>query len=763
MNYDFAYIKEQVDLRDLVSAILEPKGDKWVCPKCKSGTHKNKTPAFSVTPDGKHWACFNCSPEGGDCLALMEHVYGITDPVEQAKKVVELTGVEPSPAGNSSLLVNPSQADHLPTDAGELEELMKRDEVTLAELKALMVERGHAQKTQPVSTWEPELIKAICKQWGGNILPRIEDKRAPSKEQAAEYVRNYLADARANLKSAEGGAACLQYLKGRGFTDEEIERFGFGYNPRYNNAVIPWQGADYYAERRLDAKEGENKYYNAPTKKAGKKPLFNPQALEHDTIILVEGLLDAYALLGVDFDNVVSLTTDNVSNDYLELLTETQYKGVIVLALDNDERGQEGAERVKKKLSEAGFVYIEGAAAPEGYKDAGEVFQEDRDKLKAHYSKLQEQAEQKRVELLDQALAEAGLADPVDVAGDIYLCTHLQDAIPTGFETVDRALGGGLKMGLNVLGAASSMGKTTFVHQVAEHIAASGKPVLFVTIEQTKEELVSKSLSRLARKVAGNLDNGKPNPNGVMPSNVILDKATRKSWSIKKTQVLLQACEELTATIHPYMRIWHPATRPSVTQIKKQIELMQRRFNEPPVVFIDYLQLLKQENDRDTDKQATDKNVTALRDLAGELETPIFALSSISRDAYYMPIDSSSFKESGGIEYGADVLLGLQIRNFEKRLTGRDKKGNEKQLTGEFRKAKAKKIYDEVTTSSERELELVFLKNRNGAKPKKPIPLDFLPVSMLFTEPALSKYLSAIEEEQDEAGTTLEGELDEEE
>lgn len=764
MKNDFAQVKAQASCKSIADKLLERKGKQWICPKCGSGTHKNGTPAFNVTPDGKHWSCFVCNPEGGDCFELVGMALGIEDKRAQLEKVAELEGIELGSAKTLSLSVanDTAAADTLPNNSDELAKFMDRDSVSIAELKALMVERGKTQQTQPVSTWEPNFIKWICEQWG-DIVPLVQEKRAPTAEQAAAFVSAHLAAARDNLKNAPGGADCAQYFKDRGYTEDEIARFGFGYNPKFNNAVIPWAGAAYYAERRLVVEPGENKYFNADTTKAGSKPLFNPAAFEQDSVILVEGLLDAWALIAAGFDNVVSLATNNVSNKELQALTDTNYKGVIILALDNDNAGANGMERAKQKLDEAGILYIEGTAAPEGYKDAGELFQTDRKELVAHYSKLQEQAEQKREELLDKALTDAGLASPADVAEDIYLLANIAEPVPTGFAGVDRVLGGGLKMGLTILGAASSMGKTSFVHQSADNIAASGKPVLFVTIEQTKKELVTKSLSRLAREVAGNLDNGKPNTNGVLPADAILDKGARKRWNKNKNAILLQACETLTSTISPYMRIWHPAHRPSVSDIKQHAELMQRRYDEPPVIFIDYLQLLKQEDERDNEKRAVDKNVTALRDLAGELETPIFALSSISREAYYMPIDTSSFKESGGIEYGADVLLGLQVRNFEKRLVGHDKKGKTYPLTGEIRKTVAKEIFNEVTTSSERELELVVLKNRNGAKSKKPIPLDFLPVSMLFTEPNVSKWIEAANAAPTTPGTSLSGELDEEE
>ena len=70
------------------------------------------------------------------------------------------------------------------------------------------------------------------------------------------------------------------------------------------------------------------------------------------------------------------------------------------------------------------------------------------------------------------------------------------DPIPTGIRVLDNALGGGLKRGLIMLGAVSSVGKTTLLNMIADNWLPSGKPVLFVTIEQSARELTAKSLSR---------------------------------------------------------------------------------------------------------------------------------------------------------------------------------------------------------------------------------------------------------------------------
>ena len=67
---------------------------------------------------------------------------------------------------------------------------------------------------------------------------------------------------------------------------------------------------------------------------------------------------------------------------------------------------------------------------------------------------------------------------------------------PTGFSELDKALAGGLGTGLHCIGAISSLGKTTFVLQMAENIASNGTPVILFSLEMRPEQLVAKTVSK---------------------------------------------------------------------------------------------------------------------------------------------------------------------------------------------------------------------------------------------------------------------------
>ena len=116
-----------------------------------------------------------------------------------------------------------------------------------------------------------------------------------------------------------------------------------------------------------------------------------------------------------------------------------------------------------------------------------------------------------------------------------------------------------------------------------------------------------------------------------------------------------------------------------------------------PVVVLDYLQIMQPAEMRADVRVNTDANVKGLKRASRDYNIPIIAISSINRENYQNEMKMSSFKESGGIEYGADVLLGLQLKGAG---------------TSDFDVEAAK-------GKDPREIELKIIKNRNGIANKK--------------------------------------------
>ena len=89
----------------------------------------------------------------------------------------------------------------------------------------------------------------------------------------------------------------------------------------------------------------------------------------------------------------------------------------------------------------------------------------------------------------------AGIQSSVDVFFDPE--REVPRFVKTGFQSLDTALGGGIANGLTILGAKPGSGKTSLVHQIAEHISSAEIPVLYFSLEMSREQINKKNSKAL--------------------------------------------------------------------------------------------------------------------------------------------------------------------------------------------------------------------------------------------------------------------------
>lgn len=277
--------------------------------------------------------------------------------------------------------------------------------------------------------------------------------------------------------------------------------------------------------------------------------------------------------------------------------------------------------------------------------------------------------------------------------------------IKTGFYKFDE-FSGGLYPGLYVLGAISSLGKTTFVQNIADNVAAGGKPVLFFSLEMSRLEMASKSISRRTAQI----DFG----------NAVSSLKIRQGTTSKTVN---DAIEVYKNVIGDRMQVIEGGFDTTVEYIKNYtMAYIDQHKGEKPVVIVDYLQILQGEQ-KGTIREAIDYNVVELKRLARALDVPVLVISSINRGNYLLPVDFESFKESGGIEYTADVVLGLQLACLDDNpVFSRDK-----DIMAKREAIKAAKA------ENPRHVRLVCLKNRYG-RPDWTITYKYYPQFDYFVE-----------------------------
>ena len=267
--------------------------------------------------------------------------------------------------------------------------------------------------------------------------------------------------------------------------------------------------------------------------------------------------------------------------------------------------------------------------------------------------------------------------------------------LKTGFEHLDNLING-LQTGLYVLGSAPSQGKTTFCKQLADQVAINNKiPVIFVSYEQSKFELIIKSLSRLAN----------------------IDSLHLQKGNIKDMDDLLEKQSEYYESYAPYLVTIEAELDTDLDKIQAYaMRAMRDRKTDKCLIILDYLQVIPCGKDFKDKRTKIDEILSELRRLARRLNCPIWLVSSFSRKAYEREgtnkegkryIDITAFKESGNIEYTADVAI-LMSREKEK-LDQREK-------------------YD----PDKRKINLRIIKHRNGMVGK--VNFNFYPALSTFEE-----------------------------
>lgn len=501
--------------------------------------------------------------------------------------------------------------------------------------------------------------------------------------------------------------AAVSYIKGRGISIETAEAAGLGYDPKADPAgsghpsariIIPTTKQHYIA-RSIDPRI--EKKFAKMNNKGGRPGLFNEAALwdpEAGAVFICEGAFDALSFIEAGSAAVALNSTSN-TGILLDKLEKRRTDAALILCMDNDEAGRGAAAELNRGLARLNISHMTKVISRSA-KDPNEALCEDREAF---------------IRSVKQAVQEATRPENVLDYIDALLLSEIQafstGEKKTGFNNLDKQAGG-LYPGLYVMAATSSLGKTTFIHQMADQIAGSGHDVLFFSMEQSRLEMVSKSLARMLHRKgieASSLDIRK----GLVNAADLAEVAALYTEKVGNRLSIIEgnfACDE--GFIEAYVRKY------------------ARQNKVKPVVIIDYLQILQPAQgmeQRPTTKEVMDLTVTALKRLSRELDLTIILISSINRSNYLVPIDFESIKESGGIEYTADVVWGLQLQCLEEDIFSAQNKIKEK-----------RERIKEAKAEMPRKIELVCLKNRYGIS-SYTCGFSYYPDRDLFTEKAIHK------------------------
>lgn len=221
---------------------------------------------------------------------------------------------------------------------------------------------------------------------------------------------------------------------------------------------------------------------------------------------------------------------------------------------------------------------------------------------------------------------------------------HLQESksgitgVPTGFPDLDRMTTGFQRGDLCIVAARPSMGKTSWVLNVAQTASIEHNiPVAIFSLEMSKEQLVQRLLCSEGR--------------------VDSQRLRRGQLSSDEYQRLAAAAGHLNTA-----SIWiddSPGNTVLEMRAKARRLMAESKFG---VLIVDYMQLMASHRSSESRTQEVSEISRGLKALARELDVPVIALSQLSR-APEQRTDRrpqlSDLRESGSIEQDADLVMFL--------------------------------------------------------------------------------------------------------
>lgn len=210
--------------------------------------------------------------------------------------------------------------------------------------------------------------------------------------------------------------------------------------------------------------------------------------------------------------------------------------------------------------------------------------------------------------------------------------------VPTGFHDFDQKTSGLQPSDLILVAARPSMGKTSFVLNIAQYAAIRANvPVAIFSLEMSKDQLVQRMLSAEA--------------------NVELQKIRTGDLSEEDWIKLVEAAGPLSqAPIYiddtPGISVMEMRSKARRLKLEKGLGM----------IIIDYLQLMSGRGRAENRQQEISEISRSLKALARELSVPVVTLSQLSRAPEartdHRPM-LSDLRESGAIEQDADLVAFL--------------------------------------------------------------------------------------------------------
>ena len=222
--------------------------------------------------------------------------------------------------------------------------------------------------------------------------------------------------------------------------------------------------------------------------------------------------------------------------------------------------------------------------------------------------------------------------------------THQLTGSPTGFEELDKKMGGLQCSDLTIIAAESSIGKTSLSLSIALNAAKCGEKIAIYSMEMKAEQLTARIMAM---------------ESGVSSSNILYARLDGGQ---------LQQIEKGVGKIENLNIFFDDRSTSSIDTILSSIRYMVMKYKVKGAI-IDYLQILNVNMKNVNKEQAMGDVARRLKNIAKELDIWVIALSQLSRDKENPIPTLARLRDSGQIAEAADNVILIYRPEFYGKLS----------------------------------------------------------------------------------------------
>lgn len=329
--------------------------------------------------------------------------------------------------------------------------------------------------------------------------------------------------------------------------------------------------------------------------------------------------------------DLLTLTDELKRKNEIEIIGGSAYLTELTNYVPTAAHAEAYAELVAQKAVRRRLIKASGEISELGYNEETTT------------QELLEKAEAELFSVSDQSLKqdlvsiESILTESFDRMEELHRNKGTLRGVRTGYRDLDNMTAGFQRSDLIILAARPAMGKTTLVTNLAYNVATVAKqPVLFFSLEMSKEQLVDRMLADASGVDAWNIRTGNL-------SDEDFSKLSEAMGEMAEAPIFID-------------------DTPGVSVLEMRTKARRAAHEQPlGLIIIDYLQLMQGSGRSDGNRvQEVSEISRGLKLIARELNVPVIALSQLSRSVEsrspQIP-QLSDLRESGSIEQDADIVM----------------------------------------------------------------------------------------------------------